>query len=113
LHKNDVETKGFEWIDENDYEANVICFMRHGDARDKSIIILCNFSDNTHEGYPIGVSKRGTYEEIFNSQSLEFEGWNITNPEPMKTVAKECHGRKNTLHVTIPPLGVVYLKKVR
>jgi len=113
LHKNDVETKGFEWIDENDYEANVICFMRHGDAKDKSVIVVCNFSDKTHEDYPIGISTRGKYEEIFNSQSAAFDGWDITNTEPMKTVAKECHGRKNTLHVTLPPLGVLYLKKTR
>jgi 1,4-alpha-glucan branching enzyme len=27
LHKNDVEAEGFEWINENDYEANVISFL--------------------------------------------------------------------------------------
>ncbi len=112
LHKNDVESKGFEWIDENDNEANVISFMRKGNANDKPIIVICNFSDNTHTGYNIGVPTRGTYEEIFNSQYAEFEGWDIINPLPIKTVPKECHGRKNTLHVTLPPLGVVYLKKV-
>ncbi len=112
LHKNDVESKGFEWIDENDNEANVISFIRKGNTKDKDIIIICNFSDQTHTGYNIGVSKRGMYEEIFNSQYAEFEGWDIINPLPIKTVPKECHGRKNTLHVTLPPLGVVYLKKV-
>ena len=111
LHKNDVETEGFEWIEENDNEANVISFIRKGSKRDKSIIVVCNFSDKIHEGYAIGVPTRGAYKEIFNSQSLEFGGWNITNEEPLKTLPKECHGRKNTLHVRIPPLGVIYLKR--
>jgi 1,4-alpha-glucan branching enzyme len=111
LHKNDVEPKGFEWIDENDNEANVISFIRKGNGSDKPIIVICNFSDKVHEGYPVGVSLRGEYREIFNSQSLEFEGWNIINEEPMKTIPKEQHGRKNTLHVKLPPLGVIYLKK--
>jgi len=111
LHKNDVESKGFEWIDEQDYSANVISFIRKGNANDKPIIIICNFSGKTHENYPVGLPTRGTYKEIFNSQSLEFEGCDITNKEPLKTIPKERHGRKNTLHVTLAPLGVLYLKK--
>ncbi|QOY54853.1 1,4-alpha-glucan branching protein GlgB [Candidatus Sulfurimonas marisnigri] len=112
LHKNDVQVEGFEWIDENDYQANVISFIRKGKKKDKPIIIICNFSDKTHEGYPIGVPKKGVYKEIFNSQSAEFDGWNITNENPIKTIAKEHHGRKHMLHVTLPPLGVIYLKVI-
>ncbi len=112
LHKNDVEPEGFEWIDENDYEANVVSFVRKGSKRDKPIIVICNFSDKIHEGYPIGVPSRGVYEEIFNSQSAEFDGWDITNDTPIKSQAKVHHGRKNMLHVTLPPLSVIYLKKM-
>ncbi len=109
LHKNDNESNGFEWIDETDYQANVIAFIRKGDKKDKEIIIICNFSDETRKGYPVGVSKQGVYEEIFNSQSPEFDGWGFNN-EPVKTKAKPHHGRKYSLEVTLPPLGVVYLK---
>jgi len=112
LHKNDVEPEGFEWIDENDYQANVISFIRRGSKRDKPIIVICNFSDKIHKDYPIGLPSKGLYEEIFNSQSLEFDGWNITNDAPLKSRAKVHHGRKNMLHVTLPPLGVIYLKKM-
>ena len=112
LHKNDVEPEGFEWIDENDYQANVISFVRKGSKRDKPIIVICNFSDKTHVDYPIGLPSRGIYEEIFNSQSLEFDGWNITNEAPMKSCAKVQHGRKNMLYLTLAPLSVIYLKKM-
>ncbi|RLA73193.1 MAG: 1,4-alpha-glucan branching enzyme [Epsilonproteobacteria bacterium] len=112
LHKYDVEPEGFEWIDENDNSANVISFIRKGAKRDAPIIVLCNFSDKTHEMYPVGLPTKGTYEEIFNSQSLEFNGWNITNETPLKSIATPHHGRKNTLYVTLPPLGVIYLKKM-
>lgn len=111
LHKNDVEPEGFEWIDENDYQANVISFVRKGSKRDKPIIVICNFSDKIHKDYPIGLPGKGVYEEIFNSQSSEFDGWNIGNDAPIKSEAKVHHGRKNMLHVTLPPLGVIYLKK--
>jgi 1,4-alpha-glucan branching enzyme len=107
-----VEPDVFEWIDENDYQANVISFIRKGSKRDKPIIVICNFSDKTHKDYPVGLPGKGTYEEIFNSQSLEFDGWNITNEIPIKSRAKVHHGRKNMLNVTLAPLSVIYLKKM-
>ena len=110
LHKYDTEVDGFEWIDENDYQANVISFIRKGDKEDKSIIVICNFSDKIHEDYPIGISQKGIYQEIFNSQSTEFDGWNIINNKSIKSQAIPHHGRKHKLLVTLPPLGVVYLK---
>ena len=112
LHRFDTDVHGFEWIDERDYESNVIAFIRKGDAKDDPIIVICNFSDCLRENYPIGIPKKGLYQEIFNSQNSEFEGWGLTNEEPIKSVAKECHGRKNTLLVRLAPLSVSFLKKV-
>jgi 1,4-alpha-glucan branching enzyme len=111
LHKNDNEVEGFEWIDENDYQANVIAFIRKGDKKDKPIIVICNFSDKTRKDYPIGVSQKGVYYEIFNSQSAEFDGWNITNDEPLTAKQIAHHGRKYMLEVTLAPLSVIYLKR--
>jgi len=112
LHKFDTDIHGFEWIDERDYESNVISFIRKGDKKDEPIIVVCNFSDCLRENYPIGVPKRGVYKEIFSSQSQEFEGWGATNTKPIKTKAKEQHGRKNSLLITLPALGVIFLKKI-
>jgi len=112
LHRNDVEKEGFSWIDENDYQANVISFIRKGARNEKPLIIICNFSDKEHIGYPIGVPTRGEYVEIFNSNDSLYGGYGQTNATPIKTQAKECHGRKNSLHISLPPLSVVYLKKI-
>ncbi len=112
LHIGDCESDGFEWIDENDYQANVISFMRKGGKKERPVIVVCNFSDVTRENYPIGVPTRGTYQEIFNSQDKAYDGWDITNPTPIKSKAKTHHGRKNMLHVTLPPLGVIFLKRI-
>ncbi len=112
LHRNDVEKEGFSWIDENDYSANVISFIRKGARNEKPLIIICNFSDKEHIGYVLGVPTSGEYVEIFNSNDKSFGGYTETNTTPIKSQAKECHGRKNSLHVTLAPLSVVYLKKV-
>ncbi len=111
LHQNDTEPQGFEWIDENDYRANVISFIRKGDQPQEQVIIVCNFSDKTHEGYPIGISEAGEYVEIFNSQNPDYEGWGISNPQPLRTEEEPHHGRAHKLTLTLPSLGVVYLKR--
>lgn len=112
LYKFDTDNHGFEWIDEIDYEANVISFIRKGDKKDEPIIVVCNFSDHLRENYPIGISEKGVYKEIFNSQSKEFEGWGRLNTKLLKTTEKEHHGRKNRLCVALPALSVVFFKKI-
>lgn len=112
LHRNDVEPQGFSWIDENDYEANVISFIRKGARNQKSIVIVCNFSDKEHIGYQIGLPSQGVYQEIFNSNSEEFCGYGSLNESEMKSVPKRYHGRKNMLTLNLPAMSVVFLKKV-
>jgi 1,4-alpha-glucan branching enzyme len=111
LHKNDVEAGGFEWIDENDYSANVISFVRKGGRSDTSLVIVCNFADKEHIGYTLGVPIKGEYEEIFNSQSQAFGGYGTLNHKALKTENQACHGRKNSIKLNLPALSVVYLKK--
>ncbi|WP_373070982.1 1,4-alpha-glucan branching protein GlgB [Sulfurimonas sp.] len=110
LHQNDNETNGFEWIDERDYQANVIAFIRKAEKQEDDIIVVCNFSDHTRESYPIGISKKGEYVEIFNSQDSEFNGWSAKNDKPIKSKQVKHHGRNHKLEVTLPALSVVYLK---
>lgn len=113
LHKNDVEKDGFEWIDENDYNANVISFIRKGAKNQKPVIVICNFSDKEHVDYPVGLPSKGSYEEIFNSNDEAFGGFSKKRDEPIKSIPQEQHGRKDMLKITLAPLSVVYLKKIK
>jgi 1,4-alpha-glucan branching enzyme len=112
LHRNDVEAEGFSWIDETDSHANVISFIRKGAKNQKPIIVVCNFADKDHIKYPIGLPSKGEYEVIFNSNSQEFGG-HCPKGQIIKSVAKEYHGRKNKLGITLSALSVIYLKKVK
>lgn len=112
LHKNDVEKEGFTWIDENDNRANVISFIRKGAKNQKPIVIVCNFADKEHKGYPIGLPSKGEYMEIFNSNSEVFGGTSQIQTKILKSKTKPYHGRKNSLELDLDPLSVVYLKKV-
>ncbi len=112
LHQYDEKREGFEWIDDGDYQHNCISFMRKSDNPDETVFVLCNLADETRHSYKIGVPYGGEYVEIFNSQSSYYEGWNIGNSGPIKAHKESMHGRDYSLTLTLPPLGVIYLKRV-
>ncbi|MDO9209004.1 MAG: 1,4-alpha-glucan branching protein GlgB [Sulfuricurvum sp.] len=112
LYWYDEKREGFEWIDDGDYHHNCISFLRKSDNPEETLVILCNFADETREFYRIGVPFEGEYEEIFNSQSHYYGGWNIGNTGVLQAVAEPLHGRAFSITLTLPPLGVIYLKRV-
>jgi 1,4-alpha-glucan branching enzyme len=111
LHLYDEKREGFEWIDDRDYMHNCIAFIRKSDNPSESVYVICNFADTTREGYRLGVPYAGEYVEIFNSQSHHYEGWNVGNSGLLYAVSEPMHGREYSISMTLPPLGVVYLKQ--
>jgi 1,4-alpha-glucan branching enzyme len=112
LHKYDEKQIGFEWIDNGDYQNNTLCFIRKCDESDESVYVLCNFANATRSQYRVGVLGDGEYEEIFNSESLYYEGSNIGNIGKVKATQTPMHNRAFSIELTLPPLSVIYLKKV-
>jgi len=110
LHQYDEKREGFEWIEDGDYAHNCLSFIRKSDTPSQSIIVICNFADTTHSQYRIGVPYEGEYEEIFNSQSEYYEGWNIGNSGVLKSEAIPMHNKEHSISLTLPPLGVIYLR---
>ncbi|MFK5881187.1 MAG: 1,4-alpha-glucan branching protein GlgB [Sulfurospirillum sp.] len=113
LHMYDCQKDGFEWIDENDYSANVISFIRKADKKEDNVIVVCNFSNKPHIGYRVGIDAQGEFKEIFNSQDVRFDGWAKKSKKTVKTKKTTTHGRSYTLELILPPLSVVYLKEKR
>jgi 1,4-alpha-glucan branching enzyme len=112
LHQFDEQREGFEWIDDGDYQKNCITFLRKSDNPEEAVIVVCNFADQTQGEYRIGLPYEGEWVEFFNSQSSYYEGWNIGNSGPLVAEAVPMHGRSYSVALTLPPLGVLYLKRV-
>lgn len=85
--------------------------MRKSDILDETVYVLCNFADATREFYRVGVPYAGVYEEIFNSQSAYYGGLNIGNTGPLEASKEPMHGREYSITLTLPPLGVIFLKR--
>lgn len=106
LWENDDDWSGFTWIDPNDYRQSVITFMRR--AKHETIIIVCNFTPVVRYDYRIGVPECGNFEELFNSDRVEYGGSGVYN-EMLIAENMGWHNQPYSLRMTIPPLAVLYL----
>jgi 1,4-alpha-glucan branching enzyme len=111
LHQLDFEPAGFEWIDTSDSTHSIISFVRQGNSPDDRLVVVCNFTPETHFDYDIGVPLPGTWEEILNSDAAEYGGSGQGNFSPLSTNDKPWNGRPCSLTLTIPPLAVIFLKQ--
>jgi len=110
LYMYDEKHDGFEWIDEKDNHQNCFSFVRKSDKEDESIIAVCNFSDVTRNHYRLGVPQDADWIEFFNSQSSYYGGNNIGNTGVLKAQKIPMHNREYSIEMTLPPLGVLFLK---
>ncbi len=111
LYEKAFSHEGFEWIDINDDENSIISFFRKGNDPKDNIMVVCNFTPMPRENYRIGVAEKGKWKEIFNSDAQEFGGSGVHNAMKWKVGLFPAHSQEHSLALTLPPMGVVYLKK--
>jgi len=112
LYERDFSPDGFEFIDFSDYQNSIISFMRKSADGQELILAVCNFTPTTWKDYCIGVSEDGYWQEVMNSDATVYGGSNQGNSGGQEAVAKPLHGKPYSLSLTIPPLGILFFKKV-
>jgi 1,4-alpha-glucan branching enzyme len=110
LWQTDYESSGFKWIDANDNENSVISFFRCGHEASEHTIGIVNFTPIPRQQYRIGVPNAGAYCEILNSDSDIYGGSNVGNGGRVTCANEPSHGYRQSLALTIPPLGFLLLK---
>ena len=105
----DHSPEGFRWIDGSNSEQNVLSFVRSSASGEK-VIVLVNFADYPYFNYRIGVPEAGKYVELLNSDSERFGGSNVVNAGALATTSDHAHGFEQSLEISVPPLGAVFLK---
>lgn len=109
LYRYEFEDRGFEWIDTSDSESSVISYIRKGESKEESIVVICNLTPIVRNNYRVGVPFKGDYEEIFNSDSEIYGGGNVVN-KMVSSEEVEMHSRENSITLTLPPLATIFLK---
>lgn len=110
LYELDFSPDGFEWVDFHDWQQSIISFIRKGMERDKSILIVCNFTPVPRYNYLVGVPEKGFWKELLNSDSEFYGGSGMGNGGGAVTTSIPWNGRPYSLSLTLPPLSVLFLK---
>jgi 1,4-alpha-glucan branching enzyme len=111
LFSHDFDTAGFQWIDGGDWQQSVITFMRQGEKNEDRIVIICNFTPETRFGYRVGVPAAGLWKEILNSDAKAYGGSGHGNFGGKQAEPVKAHGFLQSLSLTLPPLGILFLKR--
>jgi len=110
MHAADFSKEGFQWIDCNDSVHSTISLIRrHGEPTD-DVIAVFNFTPVPRQNYRVGVPGGGAWEEVLNSDARDYGGSGQGNLGLLETAPVPFHGRSHSLNLTLPPLGVLFLK---
>jgi len=112
LWYNDHQQEGFSWIDANNSDQSIISFIRRGEREDDYLIIICNFTPAYYGNYKVGVPEQRNYQEIFNSDQLEYGGSNKVNEGKFKAMDSQWNNCQYSIEIQIPPLAVSIFKPV-
>ena len=109
LHELDFNGEGFEWVDWQDADSSVLCWLRR--AVDGSFVIcISNFTPLVRSGYRVGVPQAGSYMELLNTDAKEYGGSGVGVFGEIQTQDVGAHGRQYSLQIDLAPLATVMLK---
>src|SRR5262249_42150390 len=108
----DFSPRGFEWIDANDSDNSVLSFVRRDSSGARLVLCVLNFTPVPRYNYHIGAPRGGYWEEILTSAPPFYGGSGQGNLGGAHAAPTGTHGRYHTLSLTLPPLGVTFLRSV-
>jgi len=106
FYEIDYSWDGFRWIVADDNTQNIIVFARTN-KKGEEIICIMNFSPVDRMPYEFEV-KKGTYEEIFNSNLEKYGGNGKTNGK----VKSQIKNGRDILNIQIPAYTALFFKKI-
>ena len=111
LHQGDALASGFEWIDGSRSAESVLTFLRRGPSDEEQVVVALNFTPIVRHGYRVGVPSAGSWSEIFNSDARDLGGSGQGNLGGVASRPIPWNGRRQSISLTLPPLGAVFLRR--
>lgn len=105
LYKYDTSWEGFEWINCISSNDCMLVYMRKADKREETLVVVANFA-NVEREFTIGVPYEGKYQELLNTDAVEFGGTGIINEKAIGSQEQEYDGKPYSLKVISAPLSV-------
>ena len=113
LYEIDFEYTGFEWIEHSNAADSVISYIRKGKEAGDYLIVVCNFTPVVRKNYRIGVPENCRYQEIFNSDDVNYWGSGVKNDGIRQAQQQNWNERPYSIELTLPALSTIVIKPVR
>jgi 1,4-alpha-glucan branching enzyme len=110
LWEADVDSSGFQWIDANNTDDNVIAFLRSAPSAKRQLVCVCNFSPVIRAGYRVGLPRGGYYREVLNTDSHLYGGSNFGNGGGVSAEHHPWHGFSHSAVIELPPLSTLWFE---
>jgi 1,4-alpha-glucan branching enzyme len=91
-------------------DSSILVLLRKGRAADELMIAAFNFTPVPRPNYRVGAPRKGFWREVLNTDSADYLGAGYGNMGGVETVPLPAHGRLQSVTLTLPPLGAVFLK---
>ena len=110
LHELDFDPAGFSWIDVTDADQSVVSLLRRSSTPNDVLAAVFNFTPVPRHNYQIGVPLGGRWRELVNSDAPLYGGSGMGNMGGVDAVPVGMHGHLHSVTLTLPPLGMLFLK---
>ena len=106
LWQDDLEWEGYQWIQPDAGDDNLLAFRRI-DSRHREVLVICNFCPVERIGYRLGVPRPGIYKPVLSSAEVAYGGTWTHIPSAL---AQRIPYREYKLSAlfNIPPMSTTY-----
>ena len=110
LYEKQFEPGGFEWVDLNHRSESVLVYARKGKKTKDDILVILNVTPVVRLDWEVYVHGKGSWTEIFNSDSKNFWGTgDVYNPS-VEAELVDKPSKCYKLKVHLPALGAIVLR---
>jgi 1,4-alpha-glucan branching enzyme len=113
LWQADFDHGGFRWIDCSDGENSVLSFARQNTDGTSELIVVLNLTPVPRYKYRVGVSRKGKWMEVVNTDAAIYGGSNVGSLGGVVAEDGNWHNQPYFAELTLPPLAVVAFRPAK
>lgn len=103
----DFDHRGFQWIDADNGNQSVYSYYREDDKG--CFVVVLNMTPASYENFTIGVPYEGKYVEMYNTEKDIYDGCNMCNFKPVKSIKQQFKHFDNSLVLRLAPFaGIIF-----
>ncbi|MCQ2753103.1 MAG: 1,4-alpha-glucan branching protein GlgB [Bacilli bacterium] len=108
MHVEEHNPIHFNWLMVDNANQSVFAFERR--VNDSHLIFIFNMTGNFYPDYDVGMTRPGTYEEIFNSDKDVYGGWNQYNGLALHTAPGGPENKPYKMTIKLASFGACIFK---